>query len=76
MIGPVLILTTLVLALGLGVTVLSDMPSLREFGQLSGATLLAALVAQLVILPASIVIAGRVRQAYQARVSRRRPVGG
>ena len=65
MIGPVLILTTIVLALGLGVTVLSDMPSLREFGQLSGATLLAALVAQLIILPASIVIAGRVRRALR-----------
>lgn len=54
MIGPVLILTTMVLALGLGVTVLSDLPSLRIFGQLSGITLLAALVAQLIILPAGI----------------------
>ncbi|MEC9367071.1 MAG: MMPL family transporter [Pseudomonadota bacterium] len=53
-IGPVLILTTLVLAFGLGVTILSNLPSLRVFGQLSGATLFAALLAQLVILPASI----------------------
>jgi predicted RND superfamily exporter protein len=59
MIGPVLILTTIVLALGLGVTIFSDLPSLRVFGKLSGATLLAALVAQLLILPASIALLRR-----------------
>jgi len=59
MIGPVLILTTIVLALGLGVTIFSDLPSLRVFGQLSGATLFAALVAQLIILPASIALLRR-----------------
>ncbi len=59
MIGPVLTLTTIVLALGLGVTIFSDLPSLRVFGQLSGATLLAALVAQLIVLPASIALLRR-----------------
>lgn len=59
MIGPVLILTTMVLAVGLGITILSNLPSLRVFGQLSGITLIAALVAQLVILPAAIVLARR-----------------
>jgi predicted RND superfamily exporter protein len=59
MIGPVLILTTIVLALGLGVTIFSDLPSLRVFGQLSGATLFAALVAQLIILPSSIALLRR-----------------
>jgi hypothetical protein len=59
MIGPVLILTTIVLALGLGVTIFSDLPSLRVFGQLSGVTLLAALVAQLIVLPASIALLRR-----------------
>jgi predicted RND superfamily exporter protein len=59
MIGPVLILTTIVLALGLGVTIFSDLPSLRVFGQLSGATLFAALVAQLIVLPASIALLRR-----------------
>lgn len=58
-IGPVLILTTIVLALGLGVTIFSDLPSLRVFGQLSGATLFAALIAQLVVLPASIALLRR-----------------
>lgn len=59
MIGPVLILTTLVLAFGLGITILSNLPSLRVFGQLSGITLVAALIAQLVILPAAIVLGRR-----------------
>lgn len=60
MIGPVLILTTVVLSLGLGVTILSDLPSLRVFGQLSAVTLFAALVAQLIILPASISLSRRI----------------
>jgi len=68
MIGPVLILTTMVLALGLGVTVLSDLPSLRIFGQLSGVTLFAALLAQLVILPATIAL---VRRRWKPRASPR-----
>lgn len=63
-IGPVLILTTIILALGLGVTILSNLPSLRVFGQLSGATLFAALLAQLVILPASVTL---FRKAWKRR---------
>ncbi|MEO1204825.1 MAG: MMPL family transporter [Pseudomonadota bacterium] len=55
-IGPAVVLTTIVLALGLGVTMLSDLPSLRLFGQLSAACLFASLLAQLVILPASIAL--------------------
>ncbi|MEL7049557.1 MAG: MMPL family transporter, partial [Pseudomonadota bacterium] len=55
-IGPAVVLTTIVLALGLGVTMLSDLPSLRLFGQLSAACLFASLIAQLVILPASIAL--------------------
>jgi uncharacterized protein len=58
-VGPALMLTTLVLAFGLGVTVLSGLPSLRLFGWLSGVTLLAALVATLVILPATLTALGR-----------------
>jgi uncharacterized protein len=57
LVGPALILTTLVLAFGLSVTVLSDLPSLRLFGWLSGFTLFAALVGDLLILPASAVAA-------------------
>ena len=53
-IGPAVVLTTIVLALGLGVTVLSDLPSLRLFGTLTAVCLTASLIGQLVILPASI----------------------
>ena len=56
LVGPALILTTIVLAFGLGVTVLSDLPSLRLFGKVSAMTLMAALLADLVFLPATIVL--------------------
>ena len=55
-IGPAVVLTTMVLALGLGVTMLSDLPSLRLFGRLAGVCLAASLIGQLVILPGSIVL--------------------
>jgi uncharacterized protein len=55
-IGPAVVLTTIVLALGLGVTVLSDLPSLRLFGILTAVCLMSSLVAQLIILPASIAV--------------------
>src|SRR5208337_4875507 len=48
--GPPLILTTVVLACGLAVTVLSDLPSLRLFGWLSAFAMVAALIADLLIL--------------------------
>jgi hypothetical protein len=55
-IGPAVVLTTIVLALGLGVTTLSNLPSLRLFGELAGACLFASLIGQLVILPATIAL--------------------
>ncbi len=55
-IGPAVVLTTIVLALGLGVTVLSDLPSLRQFGFLTAVCLAASLLGQLVILPAAIAV--------------------
>ena len=48
--GPALILTSVVLACGLAVTVLSDLPSLRLFGWLSALAMIAALVADFLIL--------------------------
>jgi predicted RND superfamily exporter protein len=48
--GPALILTSMVLACGLAVTVFSDLPSLRLFGWLSAFAMLAALTADLLIL--------------------------
>ena len=57
LIGPVLMLTTIVLVFGLAVTVFSDLPSLRLFGRLSAVTLGAALFGAVVVLPASVFVA-------------------
>jgi predicted RND superfamily exporter protein len=50
LVGPAVILTSVVLACGLIVTVFSDLPSLRLFGWLSALAMIAALVADLLIL--------------------------
>jgi len=50
LVGPALILTSVVLACGLAVTIFSDLPSLRLFGWLAAFSMLAALVADLLIL--------------------------
>jgi uncharacterized protein len=50
LVGPALILTTVVLACGLVVTVFSDLPSLRLFGWLSAFAMVSALIADLFIL--------------------------
>lgn len=60
LVGPALILTTLVLAFGLAVTIFSDQPSLRLFGWLSAVTLIAALIGDLIILPATTLLAHRI----------------
>jgi hypothetical protein len=65
LVGPAIILTTLVLAFGLGVTVFSDLPSLRTFGLVCGTTLIASLLADLVFLPALIML---VRKIWRHRV--------
>lgn len=54
-IGPVLILTTLILICGLAVTILSNLSVTRLFGELSMATLSAALLADIFFLPALII---------------------
>jgi predicted RND superfamily exporter protein len=65
LVGPAIILTTLVLAFGLGVTVFSDLPSLRIFGFVCGITLLASLLADLVFLPALIML---IRKVWRHKV--------
>ncbi|CAN5174702.1 MMPL family transporter [soil metagenome] len=50
LVGPALILTTVVLACGLVVTVFSDLPSLRLFGWLSAFAMIGALIADLFLL--------------------------
>ena len=63
LVGPALILTSVVLACGLAVTALSDLPSLRLFGWLSAFAMLAALVADLTILrPTTMFLQQLVRQ--------------
>ncbi len=51
-VGPVVILTMIVLALGMGVTVFSGLPSLRLFGGMNAMTLIFSMIAVLVMLPA------------------------
>ena len=72
LVGPALILTTVVLACGLVVTVFSDLPSLRLFGWLSAFSMVAALVADLFILrPTAMFLINLSRQASAAPTSRR-----
>ena len=59
LVGPAIILTTIVLAFGLGVTMFSGLPSLRLFGRVCAITLLASLVGDLVFLPATVAYARR-----------------
>ncbi len=54
LVGPAIILTTIVLAFGLGVTIFSDLPSLRLFGMVTGLTLVASLIGDLIFLPATV----------------------
>ena len=70
LVGPPLILTSVVLACGLVVTVFSDLPSLRLFGWLSAFAMLAALVADLLILRPTITFLSRLAR----RLGVRRPV--
>ncbi|KAI94540.1 RND transporter [Rhodomicrobium udaipurense JA643] len=67
LVGPALILTTVVLACGLAVTVFSDLPSLRLFGWLSAFAMIAALVADLFVLRPIIM--------FLLRLTRRNAVG-
>jgi predicted RND superfamily exporter protein len=59
LVGPALILTSVVLACGLAVTVFSNLPSLRLFGWLSAFAVIAALVADLLILRPTIMVLRR-----------------
>lgn len=56
LVGPAVILTSIVLACGLFVTVFSDLPSLRLFGWLSAFAMLMAVVADLTILRPTIML--------------------
>jgi uncharacterized protein len=67
LVGPPLILTSVVLACGLIVTVFSDLPSLRLFGWLSAFAMLAALAADLLILRPTVTFLSRLACAIGGR---------
>ncbi len=55
-VGPVLVATTIVLCVGLGLTFISVLPMMRLFGKLAMLTFFAALIANLVYLPGLILV--------------------
>jgi uncharacterized protein len=65
LVGPALILTSVVLACGLAMTVFSQLPSLRLFGWLSSFAMLTALIADLFILRPTIMLLLRWRRGKQ-----------
>jgi predicted RND superfamily exporter protein len=67
LVGPPLILTSVVLACGLVVTVFSDLPSLRLFGWLSAFSMLAALAADLLILRPTVTFLSRLARQIGAK---------
>jgi predicted RND superfamily exporter protein len=74
LVGPALILTTVVLACGLVVTVFSDLPSLRLFGWLSAFAMVAALVADLFILRPTAMFLIKLSERIRGRAGRAEPV--
>jgi len=73
LVGPALILTSVVLACGLAVTVFSDLPSLRLFGWLSAFAMVAALVGDLLILPATVMSLRELVRWFRTRALRPKP---
>ena len=73
LVGPALILTSVVLACGLAVTVFSDLPSLRLFGWLSAFAMLAALTADLLILRPTAMFLTSLARKYRGPASSRSP---
>ena len=71
LVGPALILTTLVLACGLATLAFSALPALRVFGWLSAVAMLAALAGDLLILRPAITYLMRFRDAPPFRSARR-----
>ena len=70
LVGPALILTTVVLACGLAVTIFSDLPSLRLFGWLSAFAMIAALFADLLVLRPTIMFLLRLRRGRHEPATR------
>ena len=73
-IGTVLILTTVVLLAGLSVTQLSVVPPTRQFGMICILTLFFALIADLIVLPALILISARTGRGARMRVDEKKHI--
>jgi uncharacterized protein len=69
LVGPALILTSVVLACGLAVTAFSDLPSLRLFGWLSAFAMLAALAADLLILRPTVMFLSTLARRWRRRAA-------
>jgi predicted RND superfamily exporter protein len=66
-VGPVLVLTTIVLVLGLAVTIFSAVPPTQLFGRLAMTMLAAALIADMLFLPA-IILTLRKFRGFRRRI--------
>jgi predicted RND superfamily exporter protein len=75
LVGPAVILTSVVLACGLAMTVLSDLPSLRLFGWLSSLAMIAAVVADLFILRPTVMFFRRLSRQLWGRSNAPEPAG-
>ena len=73
LVGPALILTSVVLACGLAVTVFSDLPSLRLFGWLSAFAMMAALTADLLILRPTAMFLASLARRFSRQTTAPRP---
>ena len=65
-IGPVMVITTIVLICGVGVTLFGQMPQTRTFGAIVIITLFSALAADLLFLPALILVLQNVRRVVRS----------
>jgi predicted RND superfamily exporter protein len=73
LVGPPLILTSVVLACGLAMTVFSSLPSLRLFGWLSAFAMISALIADLLILRPVVTFLSKIARHIADRSSRQSP---
>ena len=60
-VGPVLMLTTIVIVAGLAATLTSDVPPTRTFGAICMATLVFALIGDVIVLPGAILMYQKLR---------------
>ncbi len=65
-VGPVLMLTTIVIVTGLAATLTSDVPPTRMFGAICMATLVFALIGDVIVLPGAILLYQKIRPRQAA----------